>query len=150
MTSVWPALWPPRKRTTMSARSDSQSTILPLPSSPHWAPITATLAIVLPSDRLRPVAVQEMGAAEPAGLGARIGRRRQAGNRAPALAAQRLGCRRRGAGRQVEPLFRLRLRQRTGERIHVEREAGRALAGFQRIAAAATELAAHALGEHRQ
>ena len=40
-------LWPPWKRTTTSARSLSQSTILPLPSSPHWAPITATLAIVL-------------------------------------------------------------------------------------------------------
>src|SRR5215813_8699118 len=47
MTSVWPALWPPWKRTTTSARSLSQSTILPLPSSPHWAPITATLAIAL-------------------------------------------------------------------------------------------------------
>src|SRR5471032_3072372 len=47
MTSVWPALWPPWKRTTTSARSLSQSTILPLPSSPHWAPITATLAICL-------------------------------------------------------------------------------------------------------
>src|SRR5262245_58196741 len=47
MTSVWPALWPPWKRTTMSARSDSQSTILPLPSSPHWAPTTATLAMPL-------------------------------------------------------------------------------------------------------
>src|ERR1700755_3653135 len=45
MPSVWPALWPPWKRTTTSARSLSQSTILPLPSSPHWAPITATLAI---------------------------------------------------------------------------------------------------------
>ena len=45
MTSVWPALWPPWKRTTMSACSDSQSTILPLPSSPHWAPTTTTLAI---------------------------------------------------------------------------------------------------------
>ena len=45
MTSVWPALWPPWKRTTMSARSDSQSTTLPLPSSPHWAPTTATFAI---------------------------------------------------------------------------------------------------------
>src|SRR5580692_7404978 len=42
MTSVCPALWPPWKRTTTSARADSQSTILPLPSSPHWAPITAT------------------------------------------------------------------------------------------------------------
>ena len=31
-----------------SARSVSQSTILPLPSSPHWAPITATLAISAP------------------------------------------------------------------------------------------------------
>jgi hypothetical protein len=27
----------------MSARFDSQSMILPLPSSPHWAPITVTL-----------------------------------------------------------------------------------------------------------
>src|SRR5580704_1535706 len=45
MTSVCPALWPPWKRTTTSARADSQSTILPLPSSPHWAPITATFDI---------------------------------------------------------------------------------------------------------
>src|ERR1700743_3552263 len=45
MTGVCPALGPPWKRTTISARSDSQSTILPLPSSPHWAPITATFAI---------------------------------------------------------------------------------------------------------
>jgi hypothetical protein len=29
----------------MSARLDSQSMILPLPSSPHWAPITVTLAM---------------------------------------------------------------------------------------------------------
>ena len=42
-TSVWPALWPPWKRTTTSARLESQSTILPLPSSPHWEPTTATL-----------------------------------------------------------------------------------------------------------
>src|SRR5437868_9270734 len=45
MTRVWPALWPPWKRTTTSARLDSQSTSLPLPSSPHWAPITVTLAM---------------------------------------------------------------------------------------------------------
>src|SRR5579862_3373989 len=45
MTSVWPALWPPWKRTTTSARADSQSTSLPLPSSPHWAPTTVTLAM---------------------------------------------------------------------------------------------------------
>src|SRR5205085_12517897 len=44
MTSVCPALWPPWKRTTMSASSESQSTILPLPSSPHWAPTTTTFA----------------------------------------------------------------------------------------------------------
>src|ERR1700761_6238813 len=43
---VWPALLPPWKRTTMSARFDSQSMILPLPSSPHWAPITVTFAII--------------------------------------------------------------------------------------------------------
>src|SRR5216110_2368264 len=46
ITRVWPALCPPWKRTTTSARADSQSTILPLPSSPHWAPITATFDIV--------------------------------------------------------------------------------------------------------
>src|SRR3954469_20351686 len=46
MTRVWPALWPPWNRTTTSACSDSQSTILPLPSSPHWAPTTTTFAIV--------------------------------------------------------------------------------------------------------
>src|ERR1700709_2248024 len=45
MTRVWRALWPPWKRTTMSACSDNQSTILPFPSSPHWAPTTTTLAI---------------------------------------------------------------------------------------------------------
>src|SRR6185369_6647233 len=45
-TSVCPALCPPWKRTTASARLASQSTILPLPSSPHWAPITVTLAKV--------------------------------------------------------------------------------------------------------
>src|ERR1051326_7199057 len=49
MTRVWPALWPPWNRTTTSACSDSQSTILPLPSSPHCEPITATFAIQVPS-----------------------------------------------------------------------------------------------------
>src|SRR5713226_6041475 len=45
MTSVWPALCPPWKRTTTSACSDSQSTIFPFPSSPHWEPTTTTLAM---------------------------------------------------------------------------------------------------------
>src|SRR5580704_9427987 len=49
ITSVWPALWPPWKRTTMSACSESQSTILPLPSSPHWEPTTTTFAINIPA-----------------------------------------------------------------------------------------------------
>ena len=43
ITSVWPALWPPWKRTTPCALSVSQSTSLPLPSSPHWVPTTTTL-----------------------------------------------------------------------------------------------------------
>ena len=43
ITSVWPALWPPWKRTTPCAISVSQSTSLPLPSSPHWVPTTTTL-----------------------------------------------------------------------------------------------------------
>src|SRR5438067_3942949 len=37
-TIVCPALLPPWKRTTASARSASRSVILPFPSSPHWAP----------------------------------------------------------------------------------------------------------------
>src|SRR4030042_3980963 len=41
LTTVWPALSPPEKRTTYFAFSASISTILPFPSSPHWAPITA-------------------------------------------------------------------------------------------------------------
>src|SRR5690348_10386100 len=32
----------------MSARLASQSTILPLPSSPHWAPMTVTFPTVVP------------------------------------------------------------------------------------------------------
>src|SRR5664280_1059277 len=43
ITKVWPALWPPWKRTTPWALSVSQSTSLPLPSSPHWVPTTTTL-----------------------------------------------------------------------------------------------------------
>jgi hypothetical protein len=47
MTSVWPALWPPWKRTTPWALSVSQSTSLPLPSSPHWVPTTTTFLPVV-------------------------------------------------------------------------------------------------------
>src|ERR1051325_9429002 len=46
-TSVCPALCPPWKRTTPWARSVSQSTILPLPSSPHWVPMTTTLRALM-------------------------------------------------------------------------------------------------------
>ncbi len=49
MTSVCPALWPPWKRTTPCACSVSQSTTLPLPSSPHWVPMTTTFFPMLPS-----------------------------------------------------------------------------------------------------
>src|SRR6266851_4487878 len=42
ITSVCPALCPPWKRTTPCAWSVSQSTTLPLPSSPHWVPMTTT------------------------------------------------------------------------------------------------------------
>src|SRR5690606_14260309 len=49
ITSVWPALWPPWKRTTACACSAKPSTIAPLPASPHWVPITATLRPTLPS-----------------------------------------------------------------------------------------------------
>src|SRR3712207_3633985 len=66
MTSVWPALWPPWKRTTTSARLASQSTTLPLPSSPHWAPMTATLAMVLLLHGMqRARGIEDMRAAQP-------------------------------------------------------------------------------------
>src|SRR5689334_23714002 len=42
ITRVWPALCPPWKRTTPWAWSVSQSTTLPLPSSPHCVPMTTT------------------------------------------------------------------------------------------------------------
>src|SRR5215469_6680822 len=45
-TTRCPALLPPWYRTTKSAFIESSSTILPLPSSPHCAPMTATTAIV--------------------------------------------------------------------------------------------------------
>src|SRR5260370_27850987 len=39
-TTVWPALLPPEKRTTTSTCGVMMSTTLPLPSSPHCAPMT--------------------------------------------------------------------------------------------------------------
>ena len=58
ITSVWPALCPPWKRTTALAWSVSKSTILPLPSSPHWVPMTTTVFAMkllnLLDDPLRP------------------------------------------------------------------------------------------------
>src|SRR5882762_11661794 len=42
ITSVCPALCPPWNRTTPCAWSVSQSTTFPLPSSPHWVPMTTT------------------------------------------------------------------------------------------------------------
>src|SRR4051812_14544656 len=55
---VCPALLPPWKRTTTSARSARRSMTLPLPSSPHWAPTITVPGISLGSvggGGLRPV-----------------------------------------------------------------------------------------------
>src|SRR3954465_465607 len=46
---VWPALLPPWKRTITSAFSARRSVILPLPSSPHWAPTMTIDGISDPS-----------------------------------------------------------------------------------------------------
>src|ERR1700704_1229956 len=46
-TIVWPALFPPWKRTTASPSSASRSVIFPFPSSPHWAP-TMTIPGIAP------------------------------------------------------------------------------------------------------
>src|SRR6266700_3172219 len=43
--TVWPALFPPWLRTTISASAVSTSMILPFPSSPHCAPIMIVLAM---------------------------------------------------------------------------------------------------------
>src|SRR2546426_964807 len=52
-TTVWPALLPPEKRTTTSTCGVMTSTTLPLPSSPHCAPITTMfLAMSCPSHSL--------------------------------------------------------------------------------------------------
>src|SRR5262249_7902509 len=46
-TTVWPALLPPEKRTTTLTWGVVTSTTLPLPSSPHCAPIT-TIVVDMP------------------------------------------------------------------------------------------------------
>src|SRR5271154_6320365 len=103
MTSVWPALWPPWKRTTTSARLDSQSTIFPLPSSPHWTPTTTTFAIALsllnrnqswPNlklDGFGRTRLQNIAASQPFGFRLWIGRGAKAGDGDPAGLAQYLG-----------------------------------------------------------
>src|SRR5688500_13017588 len=48
-TTVWPALLPPWKRTTTFTWGVITSTTLPLPSSPHCAPITTMLGIPVTS-----------------------------------------------------------------------------------------------------
>src|SRR5207244_1319235 len=45
-TSVWPALFPPWKRTTTSASAARRSTIFPFPSSPHCVPTMTVAGIV--------------------------------------------------------------------------------------------------------
>src|SRR5579883_106633 len=153
MTSVWPALWPPWKRTTTSARSQSQSTIFPLPSSPHWAPITATLAILAETFREAESAYGEncltleaMPAIETPRLGGGISHGLESRYCYPTLAAQAL-CRRGIAARgHINPPKPLLRRERAEDRVGVEGEAGRglALAVSRPIASATAELTAHA------
>src|SRR4051794_35258962 len=68
ITSVWPALWPPWKRTTPWAISVSQSTSLPLPSSPHWVPTTTTLrpVVLFMTEGIRKKERRSEGAHDPA------------------------------------------------------------------------------------
>src|SRR5712671_7868358 len=153
MTRVWPALCPPWKRTTTSARSDSQSTILPLPSSPHCAPITATLPISVSSplpivarrrDWFRLALLQKIGAAQPARFRHPIPRGSKRRDGDPALPAQFAQATPIGAERHQHPSMRLRLRQGTQDRIGVQGKPGRrfrqrGIAGL--VAAAAAQFA---------
>src|SRR5215207_6141201 len=91
-TIVWPALLPPWKRITRSAFSARRSVILPLPSSPHWAPMMTMPAISdcsLRSERRAPRARLAVR-----GLGVPLARRlreRVRGLQPPVLAEHRLG-----------------------------------------------------------
>src|SRR6185369_6124111 len=143
MTSVWPALCPPWNRTTTSARSESQSTIFPLPSSPHWAPTTATLAMLLLLDRQRAAGLEIMSAAEAPGFAANFGNGFESGDGDPALlapAGRRAARRRR---RQEQPAAGFGRRQGAQQRVEIEGETRRGLALGADIAPAAAELAAH-------
>src|SRR5262245_29940057 len=152
MTKVWPALWPPWKRTTTSARSDSQSTILPLPSSPHCEPMTATFAITQDSlsKHLNGAVAPEMRAVEAARflLVFSAGIQRVDGD--PAFLPQTQRRIVRGAARQQDAARRLRRRQRGRQGVEIEREAGRVLARLVDIAATAPELAGNAPPEQRE
>src|SRR5271166_3728642 len=90
----------------MSARLASQSTTLPLPSSPHWAPITATLAIaLLRGDGGEAAVGQQVGAGEAARLGGGVRHVVEPGDGGVTLRAQGRGLRRGAAGGEVDPLF---------------------------------------------
>src|ERR1700742_3428490 len=59
ITTVWPALFPPWYLTTYWTRSPSRSVALPLPSSPHWAPISTIAGILFtPFTRRKPLTAQ--------------------------------------------------------------------------------------------
>src|SRR6266581_3017326 len=137
MTSVWPALWPPWKRTTTSARSDSQSTILPLPSSPHWAPITATFAIE-PGPSVHGVdsiALETVPASEPARFRGGIGNVVEPCHGHPAFSAQALGDRGAEAvGRVHEPRALLGCRRRQLERLQRTQRRGGDTCACQELA----------------
>src|SRR5450759_3558875 len=121
MTSVWPALWPPWKRTTMSARLASQSTTLPLPSSPHWAPITATLAIaLLRGDGGETAVGQHVRAGQATRLRGRVRHRIKPGDGGITLRAQRDGLRRRTPGGEIDALLRVARRCGTQHGVGVE------------------------------
>src|SRR3954452_17053111 len=70
ITRVWPALWPPWNRTTPCAISVSQSTSLPLPSSPHWVPTTTTLrpVVLFMTEGIRKKGGRSEGAHDPAAV----------------------------------------------------------------------------------
>src|SRR5256884_3433038 len=87
-TTVWPALLPPEKRTTTSTCGVMMSTTLPLPSSPHCAPMTTMfLDMSCPSQSLETLGRvrEDVGHPEHAlAAAAQIEREQLAGGRARA------------------------------------------------------------------
>ena len=145
MTSVCPALCPPWKRTTPRAWSVSQSTILPLPSSPHWVPTTTTFFAIALSVLESSCTVHSAAALRPSLRSQLRARRaspavpRQVDDDHVPRARKRRRCAAAGARRaartaRARPERRVAVGHRLRELAQVHAEAGRRARASERLA----------------